>query len=50
MDELSLEFEQALLAVDRDGAQRILQAGAERSLTQRLDGIVVPAFDRLGKA
>ena len=50
MDELSREFEQALLAVDRDGAQRILQAGAPRPLSQRLDGIVVPAFDRLGHA
>ncbi|MDP1827786.1 MAG: cobalamin-dependent protein [Archangium sp.] len=50
MDELSREFEQALLSVDRDGSQRVLLTLAQRPLSERLDGIVVPALDRIGKA
>lgn len=50
MNELSLEFEEALLKVNRDGAQRVLEARPQTPLTERLDGIVVPAFDRIGKA
>jgi methanogenic corrinoid protein MtbC1 len=50
MNDLSLEFEEALLTVNRDGAQRVLESRAQTPLTERLDGIVVPAFDRIGKA
>lgn len=49
MKELSLEFEHALLTIDRNGAQRILQSST-RPLGERLDHIVVPAFDRIGQA
>ncbi len=50
MRDRSLEFEEALLAVDRVGARRALEADPDVPLEARLEGIVVPALERLGVA